>query len=347
MTKHSTETAAGARGQLGLALEWGEEGKAAKKRPGIVKHNCDYCGVEYEVPRAWLKYKHAYCGKACKAKADSGSRTGVAQPWHAHKRLPLLRQVPCVMCGKTFERPRRAGWVTCCSDECKQAHRRQALASHVKTPRPRPKGKEVLCETCGKPFWVVPSVPRRHCSRKCFNASQLRQVDRVCVICGVAFSVPESRIRRGDPVNCCSKVCWQSWIRTPMNPLWKGGITRAKTQWGTSREGLAFRRGCKKRDAYTCQICGETLDPRSKRLHAHHKAPWIEYPALQSVLENGVTVCRTCHVEAGGLHSTEGEPLRAQWEREALEQLQHLLPPATPERRQSCQEPLAVSGHTR
>lgn len=47
-----------------------------------------------------------------------------------------------------------------------------------------------------------------------------------------------------------------------------------------------------KRDNYTCQMCGSVED-----LHAHHKMDFVEYPALRFDINNGMTLCRSCHNE--------------------------------------------------
>lgn len=48
--------------------------------------------------------------------------------------------------------------------------------------------------------------------------------------------------------------------------------------------------GVKARDANRCQQCGET-----RWLHAHHIKPRAMFPELELVLENGITLCKTCH----------------------------------------------------
>ena len=44
------------------------------------------------------------------------------------------------------------------------------------------------------------------------------------------------------------------------------------------------------RDGYECQMCGSKDD-----LQAHHKLDFIEFPSLRYELQNGITLCRTCH----------------------------------------------------
>lgn len=48
----------------------------------------------------------------------------------------------------------------------------------------------------------------------------------------------------------------------------------------------------KERDGHLCQNCGST-----KHLHAHHIKPRAMFPELSLVLENGITLCKECHIK--------------------------------------------------
>lgn len=54
-----------------------------------------------------------------------------------------------------------------------------------------------------------------------------------------------------------------------------------------------WRRAVFKRDGYTCQVCGE----HGKNLNAHHLEGYSGNRELRTDLDNGVTLCRSCHVE--------------------------------------------------
>lgn len=68
---------------------------------------------------------------------------------------------------------------------------------------------------------------------------------------------------------------------------WKGG---AKNE----RETLEYREWRIKvwqRDNYTCTKCGKV----GKNLHAHHIKHFAKFPELRYEIENGLTLCKTCH----------------------------------------------------
>ena len=45
------------------------------------------------------------------------------------------------------------------------------------------------------------------------------------------------------------------------------------------------------RDKYTCQECGQV----GGELNAHHVKSWAEFPELRYDLDNGITLCASCH----------------------------------------------------
>jgi 5-methylcytosine-specific restriction endonuclease McrA len=57
------------------------------------------------------------------------------------------------------------------------------------------------CEVCGKEFKTCAAVIKngggKYCSRKCYNISKKRGMNRTCKICGKTFYVMHSRIKKG------------------------------------------------------------------------------------------------------------------------------------------------------
>lgn len=71
-----------------------------------------------------------------------------------------------------------------------------------------------------------------------------------------------------------------------------------------------FRDSCFKRDKYCCVMCGfkSTADHVEDDLDAHHVYDRTLMPNGGYVKENGISLCKTCHIKAEHFHST-GEAL--------------------------------------
>ncbi len=78
-------------------------------------------------------------------------------------------------------------------DPVKYEEHRQALIRGMARIKP----VEMICEQCGKTYMAKPCSYRSFCSNACKSAYrrsiQADNVDRVCVVCGAAFSVNKYR----------------------------------------------------------------------------------------------------------------------------------------------------------
>ena len=59
-----------------------------------------------------------------------------------------------------------------------------------------------------------------------------------------------------------------------------------------------WRKKVFERDNFTCRKCEKV----GGKLNAHHINPFSTHPELRFDIENGLTLCHSCHVE---LHKTE------------------------------------------
>ncbi len=64
----------------------------------------------------------------------------------------------------------------------------------------------------------------------------------------------------------------------------------------------AWRTSVITRDDFTCQICGQV----GGVLNAHHIKQFAYYPDLRFDVNNGVTLCRSCHVKVHRLMRRKG-----------------------------------------
>lgn len=73
--------------------------------------------------------------------------------------------------------------------------------------------------------------------------------------------------------------------------LWRGGKTTKSKITRMSVEYRVWREQVFKRDDYTCQDCGI----RGGRLDPHHIKSFSTHPELWFDVDNGQTLCRSCH----------------------------------------------------
>lgn len=48
------------------------------------------------------------------------------------------------------------------------------------------------------------------------------------------------------------------------------------------------------RDKFRCRKCGQKVC-RHRKINAHHIRSWANYPTLRYNVNNGITLCYTCH----------------------------------------------------
>lgn len=75
--------------------------------------------------------------------------------------------------------------------------------------------------------------------------------------------------------------------------LWKGGITPYHKKVRTSLEHKIWSNAIYKKDNWTCRLCGKKC--RKGNIIAHHLHLFSDFPELRFSLNNGITLCRSCH----------------------------------------------------
>jgi 5-methylcytosine-specific restriction endonuclease McrA len=76
-------------------------------------------------------------------------------------------------------------------------------------------------------------------------------------------------------------------------PNWKGGITPINKIIRNSIEFRLWREAVFARDNWTCQKC----KIRGGKLHPHHIFNFSTYLDLRFAIDNGITLCESCHKE--------------------------------------------------
>ncbi len=66
-------------------------------------------------------------------------------------------------------------------------------------------------------------------------------------------------------------------------------------------ELILWKRRVKRRDNNLCQKCGTNKD-----LQVHHIKNYAQYPEMRYKINNGIVLCKSCHISLDGFHSKYG-----------------------------------------
>lgn len=80
---------------------------------------------------------------------------------------------------------------------------------------------------------------------------------------------------------------------------WKGGITSTNIKIRNSLKSKKWKNNIFVRDNWTCQKCKK----KGVELEAHHILRFSQFPKLKFDINNGVTLCKSCH---GKFHKIYG-----------------------------------------
>ena len=141
------------------------------------------------------------------------------------------------------------------------------------------------CERCSK--WFVPrrlGGKHRYCSPECYwGHAKIDREPRPCEVCGQVFKPGLCVVGR-----FCSKKCLREWQHSTVGEAhhsWVGGKV-------CNRYFIEWRKGVFERDGHKCQGCESV-----KRLLAHHIMRRDEHPELMYDVDNGLTLCDSCHAK--------------------------------------------------
>ncbi len=108
---------------------------------------------------------------------------------------------------------------------------------------------------------------------------------------------PKSQILRSDIATrilaCQSGYVHEVQAARVRETAKRKAVSKSANRW--AKEVMA-------RDAMTCQICGS-----HENLHAHHIFSRRKFPHLRLNVDNGVTLCGSCHPRWHALKNAEGK----------------------------------------
>lgn len=105
----------------------------------------------------------------------------------------------------------------------------------------------------------------------------------------------EAKLKKAPPPHKAGCKCFRCDPKIgSLNHNWKDGsskeIMRIRSE--IREELTAWRRDVFIRDSFTCCMCHST----GGNLNAHHIKKFSDYPELRLDINNGVTLCKSCHV---------------------------------------------------
>ena len=142
------------------------------------------------------------------------------------------------------------------------------------------------CERCGSTYKVKAyrSETSRYCSKKCWSYRNPSQ-PRKCAYCDNIFNSRDKKAR------FCSRSCSRKSMTGENATAWKGGKSLVRNRAKVGGELAKWRKQVYQRDNYTCQECGNT----GGDIHAHHIKSVSEFPEFMLDVNNGQTLCVSCH----------------------------------------------------
>lgn len=153
-----------------------------------------------------------------------------------------------------------------------------------------------ICPVCSKSFTVhkvhIDRGQGKYCSHSCARSGsptkKKTSVFVTCAHCGTSYRKHKSEIRKmTGGLHFCSTECWYSHNQRENHYLWAGGQNER-----VNPEYLQWRKLVLNRDKGYCRLCHG-----QDRLEAHHIKRFTLYPDLRWEVDNGVTLCRNCHVK--------------------------------------------------
>ncbi len=210
------------------------------------------------------------------------------------------QKIACTVCGRgVYRTPRRIKNNQFCSIAC--------YAKWLEVLPPEQAGNfqnkliRTECLTCNKELFSYGR--KKYCSHKCRAVFHSKKELVHCSECGNVFDRCVSKIKwtkvRGGRNHFCTNECKIKFQRGENSGRWIADRSLLKDRNRSIRYSIdmsEWRKSVFKRDEYKCQWCGDkSVAGNPVTLNAHHIRPFAKFPALRFAVDNGITLCETCH----------------------------------------------------
>jgi hypothetical protein len=149
-------------------------------------------------------------------------------------------------------------------------------------------------KNCLGKHWIMPMDARKRISEKLIGRSsplkgiKISEEHRINIV----NSLIGNKRNVGRKATTEERLYRSKYLPSGENHYkWQGGITKKNELIRKSIEYRLWREAIFARDNWTCQTCRI----RGGNIHSHHIKPFSLYPELRFALDNGITLCKTCH----------------------------------------------------
>lgn len=176
---------------------------------------------------------------------------------------------------------------------------KQRRSSIAKEREARPEVNEKRIVSLRKTY-SDPAVIKQCAERARAQHQQNESKARHRAACTEAQNRPETKQKKSESLLKVMKTLRNEPESRIANSIRQGGDgnlqridkNKADTLRWKSGPDYLWQRAVKERDNFTCQHCHTT-----SHLHAHHIKPQAAFPELMHDVNNGITLCRDCHLE--------------------------------------------------